>query len=192
VSEYFKQHGYKNPSDGTDSPFQYAYDCKGVNFFDYFVRAPEMGRRFGSMMVAWSVGRPRWMDEGYYPVQERLIADSKQDDGAVFLVDVGGGRGHDLEGLKQAHPNIKGRLILQDKPEVISLAELSPGLEKMQHDFNTPQPIKGKRKSFKRSSTDQLTTMASPQAHEYTSSIPSCRTGVTPKTSTLSSSSCLP
>jgi hypothetical protein len=144
------------------------------------------------MMVAWSVGRPRWMDEGYYPVQERLIADSKQDDGAVFLVDVGGGRGHDLEGLKQAHPNIKGRLILQDKPEVISLAELSPGLEKMQHDFNTPQPIKGKRKSFKRSSTDQLTTMASPQAHEYTSSIPSCRTGVTPKMSTLSSSSCLP
>lgn len=145
--EYFKQHGYKNPSDGTDSPFQYAYDCKGVGFFDYFVRAPEMGRRFGSMMTAWSVGRPRWMQEAYYPVQERLVKGSKQDDNdddAVFLVDVGGGRGHDLEGLKQAHPNIKGRLILQDRPEVVSLAELSPGLEKMVHDFNTPQPIKGR------------------------------------------------
>jgi hypothetical protein len=144
--EYFKQHGYKNPSDGTDSPFQYAYDCKGVGFFDYFVRAPEMGRRFGSMMTAWSVGRPRWMQEAYYPVQERLVKGSKQDDNdddAVFLVDVGGGRGHDLEGLKQAHPNIKGRLILQDRPEVVSLAGLSPGLEKMVHDFNTPQPIKG-------------------------------------------------
>ena len=87
------------------------------------------------------------MDEGYYPVQDRLVAGSKQDDEAVFLVDVAGGRGHDLEGLKQAHTNIKGRLILQDRPEVIQLAELSPGLEKMQHDFNTPQPIKGKKKS---------------------------------------------
>ena len=142
--EYFKQNGYKSPTDGTDGPFQYAYDCKGENFFQYFVRAPEMGRRFGSMMTAWSVGRPRWMDKGYYPIQERLIKGSKQEDEAVFLVDVGGGRGHDLEGLKQAHPNIKGKLILQDRPEVVSLAELSPGLEKMPHDFSTPQPVKGK------------------------------------------------
>jgi hypothetical protein len=102
-----------------------------------------MGRRFGSMMTAWSVGRPRYMDEGYYPIQERLIEGSKQDDDAVFLIDIAGGRGHDLEGLKQAHPNIRGKLILQDRPEVISLVELSPGLEKMTHDFNTPQPIKG-------------------------------------------------
>lgn len=84
------------------------------------------------------------MDKDYYPIQERLIEGSKQGDEAVFLVDVGGGRGHDLEGLKQAHPNIKGKLILQDRPEVVSLAELSPGLEKMPHDFNTPQPVKGK------------------------------------------------
>jgi hypothetical protein len=83
------------------------------------------------------------MEEAYYPVQERLVQGSKQDDKEVFLVDVGGGRGHDLEGLKQAHPNIKGRLILQDRPEVVGQAELSSGLEKMRHDFNTPQPIKG-------------------------------------------------
>jgi hypothetical protein len=142
--EFFKQHGYKTPRDGTGSVFQYAYDCKGEGLFDYFARAPEMGRRFASMMTAWSVGRPRWMQEGYYPVQERLVEGSKQGDDAVFLVDVGGGRGHDLEGLKGAHPNIKGRLILQDRPEVVSLAEPSPGLEKMVHDFNTPQPIKGR------------------------------------------------
>jgi hypothetical protein len=141
--EYFQQHAYKSPTDGKDAPFQYAYDCKGENFFEYFARAPEMGRRFGSMMTAWSVGRPRWMEEAYYPVQERLVQGSKQDDKEVFLVDVGGGRGHDLEGLQQAHPNIKGRLILQDRPEVVGLADLSPGLEKMPHDFNTPQPIKG-------------------------------------------------
>jgi hypothetical protein len=84
------------------------------------------------------------MDEGSYPVQECLVQGSKQDDDeAVFLVDVGGGRGHDLECLKHAHPNIKGKLILHDRPEVVGLAGLSPGLDKMPHDFNTTQPVKG-------------------------------------------------
>jgi hypothetical protein len=109
ASEFFKQHGYKTPSDGTDSVFQYAYDCKGEGLFDYFARAPEMGRRFASMMTAWSVGRPRWMHEGYYPVQERLVEGSKQGEDAVFLVDVGGGRGHDLEGLKGGAPQHQGQ-----------------------------------------------------------------------------------
>ena len=124
--------------DAKDSIFTYTYNCKGENFFEYCVHAPEMGRRFGSLMAAWSVGRPRWMDDGFYPVQKRLIEGSKQDDDAVFLVDVAGGRGHDLEGLKQAHPSIKGKMILQDRSEVVSMAELSTGLEKMPHDFNTP------------------------------------------------------
>jgi hypothetical protein len=49
--------------------------------------------------------------------------------------------------LKQAHANIKGKLILQDQPEVVSMAELSPEIEKMAHDFNMPQPIKGEQHS---------------------------------------------
>ena len=111
--------------------------------FQYFARAPEMGRRFGSMMGAWAQDRPRWFDDGYYSVQDRLIDGAKGGEGDVFLVDVGGGRGHDLIGLKQKHQNIPGRLVLQDRPEVVSLAQLPAGLESMPHDFNTPQPIKG-------------------------------------------------
>jgi hypothetical protein len=68
--------------------------------FDYFVKVPEMGRRLGNMMKAWSVGRPRWFGKGYHTVQERLIEGSEQDDDSVFLVGLGGGRGHDLEGLE--------------------------------------------------------------------------------------------
>ena len=111
--------------------------------FQYFARAPEMGRRFGSMMGAWSQDRPKWFDDGYYPIRDRLIEGAKGGGGDVFMVDVGGGRGHDLIWLQQSHKDIPGRLILQDRPEVVGLAQLQPGIESMQHDFNTPQPIKG-------------------------------------------------
>lgn len=76
------------------------YDCKGQILFDYFVKVPEIGRRLGNMMKAWSVGRLRWSDKGYHAVQERLVEGSKQDNDSGFLVGLGGGRGHDLEGLE--------------------------------------------------------------------------------------------
>jgi len=95
-----------------------------------------MGRRLGNMLKAWSVSRPdsstRQRD------RSRITA---------FLVDLVGRRGYDLEGLKQGHANIKGKLILQDRLEVVSMAELSPEIEKMAHDFNLPQPIKGEQYS---------------------------------------------
>lgn len=42
----------------------------------------------------------------------------------------GGSRGHDLEGLQQAHANMKDKLILQNRPEMVSMAEVSLGIEK--------------------------------------------------------------
>ena len=85
------------------------------------------------------------MDEGFYPVEERLALDTgNNDENAVFLVDVGGGLGHDLEELKLKHPDIRGRLVLQDRPEVIAqISKASDGIEITAHDFFTPQSLKG-------------------------------------------------
>ena len=87
------------------------------------------------------------MDPGFYPVTERLEKGSKKDDqDSVFLVDVGGGLGHDLEELKAKHPDITDSLILQDQPNVIAqIGKASPGIELTVHDFFTPQPIKGEQ-----------------------------------------------
>lgn len=61
------------------------------------------------------------------------------------MVDVGGGKGHDLILLKNMYPDLKGRMILQDMPFVIKQAGVLPdGLESMVYDFFTPQPIVGK------------------------------------------------
>lgn len=85
------------------------------------------------------------MDEGFYPVRERLYHDMQNDDeNAVFLVDVGGGLGHDLEELRVKHPGIRGRLVLQDQPEVIAqIDKASNSIELTTHDFFTPQSVKG-------------------------------------------------
>jgi hypothetical protein len=42
--------------------------------------------------------------------------------------------------------DVKGKLILQDRPEVLDdiKKDLGAGIEKMGHDFFTPNPVKGK------------------------------------------------
>lgn len=90
------------------------------------------------------------MDEGFYPLKERLGADTQNDDkNPVLLVDVGGGLGHDLEELKVKHPGIRGRLVLQDQPEIIAqIGKASDGIGLTTHDFFTPQSVKGSHQNW--------------------------------------------
>lgn len=74
-------------------------------------------------------------------------AASKDD---VLLVDVGGSSGHDLVGFRSRHPDMAGRLVLQDLPKAIEAARAVGELKKMdieafEHDFFTPEDIYGSR-----------------------------------------------
>ena len=82
------------------------------------------------------------MDEGFYPVVERL---GGVDADEVLLVDMGGATGHDLADFRSKHPNLTGRLILQDRIGNISSIKPGerPGIECEVHDFFTPQPVRG-------------------------------------------------
>ena len=101
-------------------------------------------------MSGYRQGKASWMDKGFYPVRERLAGSPKLDKEALLLVDVGGGLGHDLAEFKKkcldVDPQVCGRLILQDKAEVIAQiqSETALGLELSAHDFFTEQPAKGK------------------------------------------------
>lgn len=101
-------------------------------------------------MSAYRAGRPSWVDPGFYPVADRLTKRFDPSVSDVVLVDVGGGLGHDLEELKAKHPALPGRLVLQDRPEVIATVESAaaaggPPFEPAAHDFFTPQPVGGAR-----------------------------------------------
>ncbi|RYO90039.1 hypothetical protein DL762_002884 [Monosporascus cannonballus] len=88
--------------------------------------------------------RTYWVD--WFPVQERLLDGATAD--SALLVDVGGGRGHDLLAFHEKYPR-QGRLVLQDLAPVIeSTGDLDPAIERVSYDFFTEQPLKGPRAYF--------------------------------------------
>lgn len=81
-----------------------------------------------------------WAD--WFPVQEQILDGASAD--RPLLVDVGGGRGHDIAGFKQKFPCGSGRLVLEDLPSVIEdIKLLDSDIQRIKHSFFDPQPVKG-------------------------------------------------
>ncbi|KPM39842.1 hypothetical protein AK830_g6748 [Neonectria ditissima] len=136
--EHFDKAGYKAPG-LTDGPYQSCFNSS-LPFFDWLAANPPFVDWFASFMSVYRAGNLDWWT--FYPVAERLVDGFNKDSGDAFLVDVGGGRGHDLGAFAGAHPTPPGRLILQDQPEVIATVQQDARFESQSHDFYTPQPIK--------------------------------------------------
>lgn len=151
--EYFKTAAYKSPMlGGLDGPFQDAHQTQ-LPFFEWLVATPPYLQYFDSFMASYRAGKPIWHERGFYPVTEQLITgfDASSSANDVLLVDVGGGKGHDLAGFAaQYRASCSGRLILQDREPVIAeVVAASVGrdlpFDVQGHDFFTPQPVQGAR-----------------------------------------------
>ena len=148
LPKYFNDTQYRNPEDSRRGPFQFAHETDLENF-EFNMQNPELFARFNNYMAGYAEGRPSWMWGDFYPVGERLIKGSSQSVFDVLLVDVGGGRGHDLAKFKETFDDVSGRLVLQDLPDVVNnIQDLDPKIEQMAHDFTTPQPVLGARACF--------------------------------------------
>jgi len=136
---FLEQTRYRNTVDST-GPFQFAFKTN-LGMFDFLNERPKRLSVFNTFMEGQRLGRIPWFE--YYPVESSLY-DGLISDDAVLIVDVGGGRGHDLEAFKGVFPRQRGRVIVQDLPNTINEIDyLAPGVESMRFDFFTPQPIKG-------------------------------------------------
>ncbi|KAJ8120845.1 hypothetical protein ONZ43_g2554 [Nemania bipapillata] len=140
LPEYLKKTGYKLPTEATDGPFQAGHKTD-LSLYSWLDQTPPYLQAFNSYMSAYRAGKPSWLDPGFYPVTERLINGFDPDYSEVFLVDVGGGKGHDLRELMDKYPEIPGKLVLQDRPSVIATVT-SDAFEASPHDFFTAQPVK--------------------------------------------------
>ena len=142
--DFFSKNQYKYPSNPLDTPFQLGTHTKD-SFFEWISKSSERLNIFQHHLAAKSLAWPKYLDDEAF-VEKNLVEDSKTDEDAVFLVDVGGGKGHDLQELSKKHPNLPGKLVLQDLKSPIAEAKLS-GLKEnivpMEHDFFTEQPVKG-------------------------------------------------
>ena len=156
MPEYLEKTNYRNPRNIADGPFQYGHDTK-VPFWVYLGEKPDLLQCFNNFMGGYRQGKPSWVDPDFYPVADHLGRTFNDKPGAVLLVDVGGGKGHDLGELKAKHPNLPGRLVLQERQEVIDQIEnLHSAIEATVHDFFTPQPIQGESSLPVRFSTTDI------------------------------------
>lgn len=151
LPEYLAKIDYQTPSDGNDGPVQYGLRTDKP-FFGILQENARLGNAFNNFMTGYAKVRPRWVD--FYPVKERLITSAEFS--GPFLVDVGGGLGHELSDLHKKHPNVAGQLILQDLPSVITQAQesgdLPAAIKAVPHDFfeSQPEEFRGARAYFMR------------------------------------------
>jgi hypothetical protein len=89
--------------------------------------------------------RSYWWD--WYDIQGRLLNGYDKKEGGILLVDVGGGKGHDIQIFHERFAvSHTGCLVLQDMPSVIEGIQgdnIDGSIKKMGHDFFEPQPVKG-------------------------------------------------
>jgi hypothetical protein len=143
MPEYLRAKGFHTPTDGASGPFQYALETK-LSYFDYIHESPVKMERFNRCMTGNRVARRHWVE--WFPIREHLLKDFEncKSPNSSFLVDMGGGRGHDLERLVKDFPETSGYLILQDLPGTIRrIANSASGFTPMVHDIFEPQPITG-------------------------------------------------
>jgi hypothetical protein len=143
--DWLKDRGYKIPTGKNDTAYQIAHNTK-LHWFEHIQSTPPHGKNFNDHMAGYLLGRPSWNDERFYPVKKRLLEGFDLDNNdAVLLVDLGGGIGHYTEQFRFNFPDAPGRLILQDLPAVLDHAQgLHARIERMEYDFFTEQPVKGK------------------------------------------------
>ncbi|KAL8826682.1 MAG: hypothetical protein Q9170_007312 [Blastenia crenularia] len=135
---------YHSPIDPNYSGMQLAFNTED-NLFAYFAKKPKVLENFGVFMAAQAVGRPNFLD--IYPAAEQLVQgfESDKNPERVMLIDVGGATGEEALEFRRRYPTAPGKLVLQERESVIERLPETKGLEKMVHDFFTPQPVRGAR-----------------------------------------------
>ncbi|KAJ5091099.1 hypothetical protein NUU61_005969 [Penicillium alfredii] len=146
--EYLHAIGYRNPEDPTFAPLQYTNKMKEGGFA-WLCQNPAALKRFNAFMEGQRADRAHWAD--WFPVQDQILAAAEKRPNQPLLVDIGGGRGHDILGFKERFPSAPGKLILEDLPRVIEDARAAVNLDAMKIEtisydfFAEEQPVKGAR-----------------------------------------------
>ncbi|PMD35786.1 S-adenosyl-L-methionine-dependent methyltransferase [Hyaloscypha variabilis F] len=148
LGAYLETHNLRSPTDHHDTPLQYALKTPH-DLWGYLKEEPSRAKMFNESMrssaIVGAAGVPP------FPFATELKCKSEDE---VVIVDVGGGKGQALESIRKSFPELKGRMVVQDLPEVtkdtIESAHLPPSIETMPIDFFKPQPIHGAKAYFMR------------------------------------------
>ncbi|GAW12981.1 hypothetical protein ANO14919_023570 [Xylariales sp. No.14919] len=144
---WLKERGYQNPVDPRHGMFQAANQTDMPTF--KWLTVPENKEIWDNANTFFEGdrgSRPSWLT--WFPTKEKFFPEGHHDE-APLLVDVAGGRGHDLMEFIGKYPGEPGPYVLQDQQPVLDSApSLSPKIEKRQFDLFEDPPVKGARIYF--------------------------------------------
>ncbi|GIZ39501.1 hypothetical protein CKM354_000288300 [Cercospora kikuchii] len=151
--KFLEETNYACPTSANDGFIQYAHSTK-YDVFEYMSRVrPDRLQDFHTFMGNTMGSRYYWVD--WYPVQEQIL--SGYDSSSTLLVDVGGGKGHDILSFADRFPSTGKEeestpsLILQDLPSALSTISPSsrdPRIHYQAQDFFQPNTVYGARVYF--------------------------------------------
>ncbi|KAI6378425.1 hypothetical protein MCOR25_002291 [Pyricularia grisea] len=149
MPEFLKNNGYKTPSDDSNTIFHHSYKTK-LSPFEWMAQTKnkEQLELFHKFMALRRQANLTWLT--VYPVRQEIGQSADLNPERALYVNMGGSIGHQCAQFKEKYPDIPGRVILQDLPEVVAQAMNTPGVENMGHDFFNLQPVKGAKFYFMR------------------------------------------
>ena len=102
-----------------------------LHAIEWLAKHPKVFNDFNVFMSAQREGRAYWLD--FYPLEQKLSAEARDNKQDVLFVDVGGALGREIKELRKRYPSVKGRMILQDQQQTIDHVSVDPGMEAMVH-----------------------------------------------------------
>ena len=143
MPRYLESTGFQHVN-SAPGPFQDSHNTPD-GMFQWLMNDPSMMSNFNAFMAGTLETRKDWFST--FPVDEILLNGARKGDPeSVFLIDIAGGEGHDIEAFHKNFASVPGKLILQDLPPTIdNIKSLDAAVVRQKYDFFTEQPVKEAR-----------------------------------------------
>ncbi|KPM36594.1 hypothetical protein AK830_g9965 [Neonectria ditissima] len=143
LPEYFEEYR-DEPQGPVGCPYSFAHGQPEKSLWDIMNKNPERMRIFMQAMKTAESQMPATVLYDFGWAKEMARSTDR-----MLFVDVGGGKGHVVQGICEENPWLpKEKCAVQDREDVIQEARMADnpnlrGVKMMAHDFNLEQPIKG-------------------------------------------------
>ncbi|KAI0903949.1 S-adenosyl-L-methionine-dependent methyltransferase [Ustulina deusta] len=143
LPEFLRAKNYQVPISNTDTPFVRGHRAEPTTFFNWLQFHPANAGYFHEFMNVHRTGVRTWLDDKTATGMVIDVLREKDHPEAILFVDVGGGMGQQCKLLKSRYPDLLGKIILEDLPEVVDKVDTEEAeFDKIGMSFFESQPVK--------------------------------------------------